>query len=209
MTLDFLVSSFVTLLVVVDPVSLAPIFSSLTRRLSAGERNRIALNACLLAGTILSGVALGGDWLLAQLGITLPAFRIAGGLLLFAVAFDMVLGWRGERESKEAEEAVHKDRAQHIAAFPLAIPLMAGPGAITATLLIAGRADGRIAHVLMLLGVIVAVVAVCLAAFLSAGPISRVLGTTANLVLSRLLGVILAAVAVQYVIDGLRAVWSA
>jgi len=140
MTLDFLVSSFVTLLVVIDPVSLAPTFVTLTRGLPAAEHKRIALNACLLAGLILGGVALVGDWLLAQLGITLPAFRIAGGLLLFAVAFDMVLGWRGEREGKEVEQAVHKDHARRLAAFPLAIPLMAGPGAITATLLIAGRA---------------------------------------------------------------------
>ena len=206
MTVDFLVSSFVTLMVVVDPVSLAPIFNTLTRGLSAEEEKRIALRACFLAGAILCAVALGGDWLLAQRGITLPAFRVAGGSLLFAVAFDMVLGWRGERESREAEDAVHKDRAQHIAAFPLAIPLMAGPGAITATLLIAGRTDGRLTYLLMLLADIAAVVGVCLAAFLSAGPISRRLGTTANLVLSRLLGIILAALAVQYVIDGLRAV---
>ncbi len=207
MTLDFLVSSFVTLLIVVDPVSLAPIFVTLTRGLSATEHKRIALNACLLAGVILCGVALVGDWLLAQVGITLPAFRIAGGLLLFAVAFDMVLGWRSEREGKEAEEAVHRDHARRLAAFPLAIPLMAGPGAITATLLIAGRADGSTARLLMLLGVIVAVVTLCLAVYLSAIRLSRLLGITANLVLSRLLGVILAALAVQYVIDGLRAVW--
>lgn len=209
MTLDFVFSSFVTLLVVVDPVGLAPIFVTLTRSFSAAEHRRIALSACLLAGAILSGTALGGDWLLTQLGITLPAFRIAGGLLLFAIAFDMVLGWRGERESKEAEEAVHKDRAQRIAAFPLAIPLMAGPGAITATILVASRAGtGGVAHLLMLLGIIVAVVAVCFAAFLCARPLSHLLGATVNLVLSRLLGVILAALAVQYVIDGVRAVWS-
>jgi multiple antibiotic resistance protein len=207
MTLDFLISSFVTLLVVIDPVSLAPIFVTLTRGLSTAEHKRIALNACLLAGLILGGVALVGDWLLAQLGITLPAFRIAGGLLLFAVAFDMVLGWRGAREGKEVEQAVHKDHARRLAAFPLAIPLMAGPGAITATLLIAGRADGSVAHLLMLLGVIVAVVTLCFAVYLSAVRLSRLLGTTANLVLSPLLGVILAALAVQYVVDGVRAVW--
>jgi MarC family membrane protein len=207
MTLDFLVSSFVTLLVVIDPVSLAPIFVTLTRGLSAAEHQRIALNACLLAGVILGGVALVGDWLLAQLGITLPAFRIAGGLLLFAVAFDMVLGWRSEREGKEVEEAVHKDHARRLAAFPLAIPLMSGPGAITATLLIAGRADGSTAHLLALLGVIGAVVALCFAVYLSAVRLSRLLGTTANLVLSPLLGVILAALAVQYVVDGVRAIW--
>ncbi|HEY7242813.1 MAG TPA: MarC family protein [Xanthobacteraceae bacterium] len=208
MTLDFLVSSFVTLLVVVDPVSLAPIFVVLTRGLSAREHKRIALNACLLAGVTLCGVALIGDWLLAQLGITLPAFRVAGGLLLFAVAFDMVLGWRSEREGKEAEEAVHKDHARRLAAFPLAIPLMAGPGAITATLLLAGRGSGSTALLLMLLGVIIAVVTLCFAVYLSAVRLSRLLGTTANLVFSRLLGVILAALAVQYVIDGVRAVWA-
>jgi multiple antibiotic resistance protein len=208
MTVDFLISSFVTLLLVVDPVSLAPIFTVLTRGLSAAEHKRIALNACVLAGAILCGVALMGDWLLAQLGISLSAFRIAGGLLLFAVAFDMVLGWRSERESKEAEHAVHKHHARHIAAFPLAIPLMAGPGAITATLLIAGRADGHVADVLVLLSVIVVVVAVCYAVYLSAKRLSDLLGTTANVVLSRLLGVVLAALAVQYVIDGLRAVWA-
>src|SRR6266567_5522549 len=207
MTLDFLVSSFVTLLVVIDPVSLAPTFVTLTRGLPAAEHKRIALNACLLAGLILGGVALVGDWLLAQLGITLPAFRIAGGLLLFAVAFDIVLGWRGEREGKEVEQAVHKDHARRLAAFPLAIPLMAGPGAITATLLIAGRADGSAVHLLALLGVFVAVVALCFAVYLSAVRLSRLLGTTANLVFSPLLGVILAALAVQYVVDGVRTVW--
>src|SRR6516164_968418 len=123
-TLDFLVSSFVTLLTVVDPMSLAPIFAMLTRGLSVTEHRRVALNACLLAGVILCGVALIGDWLLAQLGITLSAFCIAGGLLLFAVAFDMVLGRRSERESKEAEEAVHKDHAHRLAAFPLAIQVL-------------------------------------------------------------------------------------
>jgi multiple antibiotic resistance protein len=207
MPLDFLLSSFVTLLVVVDPVSLAPIFAALTRGLSTAEHRRIARDACMIAVAILCGAALIGDWLLAQLGITLPAFRIAGGALLFAVAFDMVLGWRSEREAREAEEVVHKERARHIAAFTLAIPLMAGPGAITATLLLAGRSDGRSSHVLMLLGVIVAVAAVCFAVYLSAARLARLLGATTNLVLSRLLGVIVAALAVQYIIDGIRAVW--
>ena len=200
MTLDFLVSSFVTLLVVVDPVSLAPIFATLTRGLSAAEQHHVALNASLLAAAILCGVALVGDWLLEQLRITLSAFRIAGGLLLFAIAFDMVLGWRIQRQSATAEQAL-EERVRNIAAFPLAIPLMAGPGAITATLLIASRADGRTADVLILLCVIVAVAAVCFAVFLSAVRLSRLLGNTANLVL-------LAALAVQYVLDGLRFAWA-
>lgn len=206
MVRDYLLSAFVTLLVVVDPVSLAPMFASLTARATADTRRRIALNACLIAAAILCGVAIVGDWVLRQLGISLPAFRIAGGLLLFAVAFDMVLGWRSEREGKEAAQAVREEHVRHIAAFPLAIPLMAGPGAITATLLLSGRAQGDPTTVLMLLGVIVAVTAVCLAAFAAASRITRLIGTMGNLVLSRLLGVVLAALAVQYVVDGVRAV---
>jgi multiple antibiotic resistance protein len=207
MARDYLLSAFVTLLVVVDPLSLAPVFASLTVRTPRHVRQRIALNACLIAAAILSGVAIVGDWVLRQLGISLPAFRIAGGLLLFAVAFDMVLGWRSERESKEAEQVVREEHVRHIAAFPLAIPLMAGPGAITATLLLAGRAQGDPTTVLMLLGVIIAVTAACLIAFMAAGLIARLIGTMGNLVLSRLLGVVLAALAVQYVVDGVRAVF--
>jgi multiple antibiotic resistance protein len=206
MARDYLISAFVTLLVVVDPLGLAPVFASLTAGVPPTVRRRIALNACLIAAAILCGAAIVGDWVLRQLGISLPAFRIAGGLLLFAVAFEMVLGWRSEREGKEAAQAVREEHVRHIAAFPLAIPLMAGPGAITATLLLAGRADGEPTAVLMLLGMIVAVTAVCLAAFTAAGTIARLIGTMGNLVLSRLLGVVLAALAVQYVVDGVRAV---
>jgi multiple antibiotic resistance protein len=204
---DFLISSFVTLLVVVDPVSLAPVFVTLTRGFSDDERRHIALSASLLAAAILCGVALVGDLLLRQLGISLPAFRIAGGLLLFVVAFDMVLGWRSQREGKEAETAARKEHIRSVAAFPLATPLMAGPGAITATLLIAGRAEYRLSHMVILLGVIVAVAAACFAVYVYAARLTHLLGTTANLVLSRVLGLVLAALAVQYVIDGLQEVW--
>ena len=134
-----------------------------------------------------------------------PAFRIAGGLLLFAIAFEMVLGVRMRREGQAAEEAV-EEHVRNIAAFPLAIPLMAGPGAITATVLLAGRAYGQMLLVGLLLAVVVFVALACLAAFLLAGRISRMLGHTGNIVLSRLLGVLLAALAVQYVVDGIRAV---
>src|ERR1700704_1571555 len=124
MPIEFLVSALVTLLVVVDPVGLVPAFLGITARLSGKQRRLVALRACLIAGAILIGTALGGDWLLRQLGITLPAFRIAGGLLLFAVAFEMVLGLRVERAAKDAEQAV-EEHVRDIAAFPLAIPLMA------------------------------------------------------------------------------------
>jgi multiple antibiotic resistance protein len=206
MPLDFLISALVTLLIVVDPVGLAPTFLGITERHPQTTRRQIARRACLIAGAILVGVALIGDWLLRQLGITLPAFRIAGGLLLFAVAAEMVLGLRLQRAAKDAEQAI-EERFHDVAAFPLAIPMMAGPGAITATLLLAGQAAYRPAWLAVLLVVVVAVMAACLASFLAAERIGRLLGVTGNVVLSRLLGVILAALAVQYVVDGVRAAW--
>jgi multiple antibiotic resistance protein len=205
MLVDNLISQFVTLFVVVDPIGLAPIFLSVTHGLSHQVRRRIAVRACLIAAIILLGFAVGGDRLLRALGITIPAFRIAGGLLLFATAFDMVLGWRGEREARTAEQAL-EERVHNIAAFPLAIPLMAGPGAITATVLLAGQAARSPPQLAILLGIVASVLIICALVFLCASRIEGFLGVTGNVVLSRLLGVLLAALAVQYVVDGVRAV---
>jgi multiple antibiotic resistance protein len=205
MLVDNLISQFVTLFVVVDPIGLAPIFLSITHGLSHQVRRRIAVRACLIAAIILLGFAVGGDRLLRALGITIPAFRIAGGLLLFATAFDMVLGWRSEREARTAEQAL-EERVHNIAAFPLAIPLMAGPGAITATVLLAGQAARSPPQLAILLGIVASILIICALVFLSASRIEGFLGVTGNVVLSRLLGVLLAALAVQYVVDGVRAV---
>jgi multiple antibiotic resistance protein len=207
MPLDFLISALVTLLVVVDPAGLLPAFIAMTEGLPASARREVALRACVIAAMILMGSALIGDWLLRMLGIGIPAFRIAGGLLLFSIATEMVFGVRIERETRTAETAV-KERVRYIAAFPLAIPLMAGPGAITATILLADRAGNDIAPLGGLLGVIVIVCAIALAAFLVAGRLSRLMGVTGGVVMSRLLGVLLAALAVQFVLDGVRAVWT-
>jgi multiple antibiotic resistance protein len=207
MALEYLVSAFVTLLVVVDPVGLAPPFLALTYRFPRSARMQVGVRGCLIALGILAGTALVGDWLLGKLGISLPAFRIAGGLLLFAIAFEMLFSLRKERDSKDAEQAV-EEHVRNVAAFPLAIPLMAGPGALTATILLAGRAHDNPMMLAGLLAVIVVVIAVCGLVFLFAGRIERLLGVTGNVVLSRLLGVILAALAVQFVIDGIRAVWT-
>lgn len=203
MYFEAFVSALVTLLVVVDPIGLAPIFLAVTTRRSAAARRRIALQACLIAALTLAGFALIGQWLLGALGITLPAFRIAGGLLLFAVAFDMVLGWRTEREGAAAEQA-KEEHARHIAAFPLAIPLMAGPGAITATLLLAGQAGTSVLRLTLVLTVIALAIIACFLVFIFAARLDRLLGTTGNIVLSRILGIVLAALAVQYAIDGVR-----
>jgi multiple antibiotic resistance protein len=204
MPLDYAISALLTLFVVVDPVGLTPTFLAVTEDLPAAARRSVALRASVIAGAILIGAALIGDWLFRTLGISLSAFRIAGGLLLFSIASEMVFGVRLRRESQAAEEAV-EEHVRNVAAFPLAIPLLAGPGAITATVLLTGRAGGN----LLLLGVLIAVVALvalaCFVAFLFAGRISRLLGMTGNIVLSRLLGVLLAALAVQYVADGIRA----
>jgi multiple antibiotic resistance protein len=208
MSLDTLTSAFMTLFLVVDPFGLVPSFLGVTEGLPQSARRQVAARACIIAAAILTGAALGGDWLFKALGITLPAFRIAGGLLLFSIASEMVFGLRIARQSQAAERAV-EEHVRHIAAFPLAIPLMAGPGAITATVLLAGRAGHDLAALGLLIGVIVAVLAICLSVFLAANRVARLLGVTGNVVLSRLLGVLLAALAVQYVIDGIRAVWVA
>lgn len=207
MPLDFLVSALVTLFLVVDPVGLVPAFIAMTERLPAPARREVAWRASLIAVLILAGAALVGDALLRMLGIGLPAFRIAGGLLLFSIATEMVFGVRTQRETQTAETALN-EHVRNIAAFPLAIPLMAGPGAITATILLAGRAGRDPVMIGGLLGVISLVIAATLLVFLIASPISRLLGVTGRVVLSRLLGVLLAALAVQFVIDGIRAVWA-
>jgi MarC family membrane protein len=203
MPFEFLISALVTLIVVVDPIGLVPTFIGITYGLPAKARLNVALRASLIAGAILAGSALIGDWLLRTLSISLPAFRIAGGLLLFSIASEMVFGVRLGRQSHEAEEAI-EERVRDIAAFPLAIPLMAGPGAITATLLLAGRGASDPTRLAMLLAVIAVVLALCFLSFVLAARIERLLGVTGNTVLSRLLGVLLAALAVQYVIDGAR-----
>jgi multiple antibiotic resistance protein len=204
MLFDYAVSALVTLTVVVDPIGLVPVFVGLTAGLSDSARGRVARRASVLAFIILAAFALAGAWVLAQLGITLAAFRIAGGLLLFAIAFEMIYLHRSDRQAQTASDAVAKDHADDIAAFPLAIPLLAGPGAITATLLLAGRASGDPIRLVILLAIIAVVALLCLVVFRFAAHIARALGRTGNLVLSRLLGIVLAALAVQNVIDGVH-----
>jgi MarC family membrane protein len=204
MPVEFLISALVTLVVVVDPIGLVPSYLAITHGLPDRARRSVALRAALIAAVILTGSALIGDWLLHTLSIGLPAFRIAGGLLLFSIASEMVFGVRIERQARQAEEAI-EEHVRNIAAFPLAIPLMAGPGAITATILLAGRGNGGAVQLAVLLAVIAVVLTLCFIVFALAARIARWLGVTANVVASRLLGVLLAALAVQYVIDGARA----
>ena len=201
--MEFTVSALVTILVVLDPIGLVPSFIAITQGLPAKSRRSVALRACLIAAAILAGSALAGDWLLRMLSISLPAFRIAGGLLLFSIASEMVFGVRVVRQTETAEHAI-EERVRNIAAFPLAIPLMAGPGAITASVLLSGRSGGDLVKLGLLLAVIAASMLLCFIVFELAGRIGNLLGTTATSVASRILGVLLAALAVQFVIDCVR-----
>lgn len=208
MFVEYLTSALVTLLVTLDPPGLAPIFLSLTRGMTNDERRQVAIRACLIAFGIMAFFGLAGDLVLKALGVSLPAFRIAGGLLLFWISFEMVFERRNERKQATAETAITQDHIRNVAAFPLAIPLMAGPGSLTAMMLLAGRANGDVAMLTSLAVICGLVILSCLVVFFLAVPIARLLGITGNVVLTRLLGVILAALAVQFVIDGIRAVIS-
>jgi multiple antibiotic resistance protein len=202
---DYLLNAVVTLFVTIDPPGLAPIFMVLTAGRTAAERRSAALRATLIAGIVLIAFALVGEPLISVLGISLPAFRIAGGLLLFVIAFEMVFGTREERKSAAAQSAVEHDDLRHVAVFPLAIPLIAGPGAISATILLASQAPGA-GGTIGLLVIIVLMIGACLAVFLAADRIEKALGETGRIVVSRLLGLILAALAVQFVADGVTAI---
>lgn len=201
---DYFAAAFVTLVVVVEPFGLAPIFLAATRALPLEARGRIAARASVFAFLILAGAALIGERLLAALGISLSAFRIAGGLLLFSIASEMVLGLRVARDARAAKQAL-EENLHDPAAFPLAIPLMAGPGAIAATLLLAGRAQGQFLMLGLLIAAIALVALICFGVCLAATRIEGALGASGALVLAKLLGVLLAALAVQYVVDGVRA----
>jgi len=201
--MDQLITAFVTLFVTIDPAGLAPLFIALTSGMEAGERRRVGLRAAIIAFVILVLFALAGTTILSLFGITLPAFRIAGGLLLFVIAFEMIFEKRAERHER-ATTRLTADEMSHLAVFPLAIPLLAGPGAISATILLAGRMPGFPGKV-ELVGVIAAILAITFGVFALGERIEKLMGDTGRMVISRLLGVILAALAVQYVADGIVA----
>jgi multiple antibiotic resistance protein len=203
---DYFLNALVTLFVTIDPIGLAPVFMALTTGMAVARRREIAIRAAVTATIILIAFALVGEPLLGFLGISQPAFRIAGGLLLFVIAFEMVFERRDDRKSAAAERAGEHDASPHdLAIFPLAIPLTSGPGAISAVILLSARAESTVALVCLLV-IVVLMVAACLAVFLLAPQIERLLGATGRVVVSRLLGVLLAALSVQFVADGVMAI---
>ncbi|MEM6619692.1 MAG: MarC family protein [Pseudomonadota bacterium] len=197
--LDVFVTATVTLFLVIDPVGLLPFFIALTADNTAVERRAIALRATLIAALILCIFTLAGDVILRGIGISMPAFRISGGLLLFLTAVEMLFAKRAQRREEQSAE----DRPDP-SVFPLAIPLIAGPGAIAAVILVAGAGDDRVAATIVALGATGLVLALCLCLFLLATPVKRLLGRIGVTVVTRVLGLLLAALAVQFVVDGLQ-----
>lgn len=198
-----LLSAFVTLFVVIDPIGLAPIFIALTTGMTPAQRRRIAVRACATAFIVLMLFAVVGEDLLGAIGIGMPAFKIAGGILLFMTALDMLFERRTKRRNDTSEAHVD-DPNDEPSVFPLAIPLIAGPGAITSVILIAGQNPGYVGLGLVAV-VTTAVIALVLALWMASSAIERALGPTAITVITRLLGMLLAALSVQFVLDGLQA----
>lgn len=201
---DSLLNAFVTILVTIDPPGLAPLFLALTDGMNRSQRRQTSIRAAIIGFAILVMFAFAGTTILKLFGVTLEAFRVAGGLLLFWIAFEMVFERRQERHEKSTNRAITRDDIHNVAVFPLAIPLIAGPGAISATVLLSGSFN-EAGPRLMLAGIIFACVAITYLVFLLAERIDRFLGETGRNILTRLLGVMLAALAVQFVADGIKA----
>ncbi len=201
--LDLFVSAFATFFVVIDPPGCAPIFASLTSGATAQHRRAMALRSIAVAGIILLAFAIFGEAFLRALGISLDAFRIAGGIMLFLIALEMVFEKRQERRENRAED-VKAAAPEDISIFPMGIPMIAGPGSIASAMLLTSRANG-LEQDLTVFAALALVLLLTLAALLLAAPMMRFLGHRMEAMITRLLGVILAALAVQFVIDGIRA----
>ena len=212
MPIDYILNAFATLFVTIDPVGLAPLVLALTAGARPDMRRAVAVRASVIAFLVLIAFAFVGAGILTFLGISMPAFRIAGGLLLFWIAFEMVF----EKPKSGGDKSGHADVAvghpqpigediRHLAVFPIAIPFLAGPGAISATILLAADARSALLMVTLVL-IIAAIIALSFAIFLAADRIDRYLGDTGRNVLTRLLGVLLASLAVQFVADGIKAI---
>ena len=201
--IELFTSAFVTLLVIIDPPGCAPIFASLTRGGDAAHRRKMAVRSTVVAWFILIFFAFLGQPLLRTLGISLASFRLAGGIMLFMIALDMVFEKRTERREERVREIEGTPEAEDISVFPMAIPMIAGPGSITTIMLLVGRAEGVLEWGIVL-GAMTLVIILTLLALLTAGPLMRLIGAKLEAMITRILGVILAALAAQFVIDGVK-----
>ncbi len=205
---ELFLSAFVTLFVVIDPPGCAPIFAGLTQGAGQREANVMALRACVIAGIILLLFALFGEQFLGALHIELDSFRIAGGIMLFVIAMDMVIERRTQRREERAEKIKASPEVEDISVVPMAMPMIAGPGSIATIMLLMAKAEGTEAT-LVILGAMLLVIVLTFAALIAARPMMKLLGARVEAVVTRLLGVLLAALATQYVLDGLKGVFAA
>ncbi len=194
----FLITAFVTLFVVIDPPGLIPLFIALTQGMTETHRRAIGLRACVIGAILLTMFGLFGEAVLGFVGISMPAFRIAGGILLFLTALDMLFERRTQRREGQKTDPQHDPSV-----FPLATPLIAGPGAIASMILLVGQSGPGWAGTIAVHGLMLVLIVICYLLFLVAGPIERALGRTGTIVITRLLGMLLAALSVQFVIDGI------
>jgi multiple antibiotic resistance protein len=201
--IELFTTAFITLVVIIDPPGCAPIFASLTSGTTAAHRRSMAIRSATVAWFILVFFALLGEPLLDTLGISLSAFRLAGGIMLFIIALEMVFEKRTERREARAQEIEGTPEAEDIAVFPMAIPMIAGPGSIATIMLLSARADGLVEGAVVL-GAMTLVLALTLVALLAAGPLMKLIGAKLEAMITRILGVILAALAAQFVLDGLE-----
>ena len=203
--IELYISSLITFFVVIDPPGCAPIYAGLSAAAPPAQRRAMAFRAVGVSTAILLVFALFGEDLLRGLGISLASFRIAGGIMLFLIALEMVFEKRTQRREDRAAKVAEDPEAEDVSIFPMAMPMIAGPGSIASVMLLMSRNDGweRTAVVLAAMGTILLLT---LVALLAAGPIMRILGAKIEAVITRLLGVLLAALAVQFVIDGLSQV---
>ena len=202
--LELFISSFITFFVVIDPPGCAPIYAGLSAGASSADKRAMAIRAVLVAAAILFVFALFGEKLLTGLGISLDSFRIAGGIMLFLIALEMVFERRTQRREDRAAQIVDTPEADDVSIFPMAMPMIAGPGSIASVMLLMSRTDG-VERTVIVLAALVTILALTLVALLAAGPIMRLVGAKVESVITRLLGVLLAALATQFIIDGLRA----
>lgn len=201
--IELFLSAFAMLFVVIDPPGCAPIYAGLTKGAGPVHQRAMAVRAVMIATAILLVFALVGEALLRTLGISLSAFRIAGGIMLFIIALEMVFEKRQERREDRAEKVMQTPEVEDVSVFPMAMPMIAGPGSIATIMLLVSRADGP-GETAAVFGALLLVLLLTLLALVAAGPLMRVLGAKIESVITRLLGVLLAALAIQFVVDGVK-----
>ncbi|KAF0097133.1 MAG: multiple antibiotic resistance protein [Hyphomonadaceae bacterium] len=206
--IEIFLASFATFFVVIDPPGIAPMFATLTDHTSRAWQRKMAVKSVVIASIILVGFAFGGPWLLQKLHVSLDSFRIAGGTLLFLIAVDMLFEKRSERREERNEKVLsearlHPERFEDISVFPMAIPLIAGPGAIASIMLQIGQ-NAEIGGKMVVLAGAGANLILCLVGFLVAGKITKIMGPTIATMIERVFGIILSALAAQFIVDGIR-----